>query len=167
MHLEVTQPRDIILLVFPCLCFSKSLLIKVFIILLPLTICLQPITHYLVKWRSQPYEESTWEIEVKFTKQLKLLEIKSSSRGFNWMVKLQDYFPILKRLSEWLKNSPQLILFCKNSCRANDCLQWFWEFVNLYRASDISRKKKIGRFRGIFAGEKSIFAEKSADFVGF
>ena len=134
---------------------------------MPLTICLQPITHYLVKWRSQPYEESTWEIEVKFTKQLKLLEIKSSSRGFNWMVKLQDYFPILKRLSEWLKNSPQLILFCKNSCRANDCLQWFWEFVNLYRASDISRKKKIGRFRGIFAGEKSIFAEKSADFVGF
>ena len=26
---------------------------------------------------------------------------------------------------------------------------------------------KIGRFRGIFAGEKSKFAEKSADFVGF
>ena len=27
--------------------------------------------------------------------------------------------------------------------------------------------KKIGRFRGIFAGEKSKFAEKSADFAGF
>ena len=26
---------------------------------------------------------------------------------------------------------------------------------------------KIGRFRGIFAGEKSKFAEKSADFAGF
>ena len=68
----------------------------------------------------------------------------------------------------------------------------------LFRASDISRKKKqnfagfsgansrkncpisrdfrgkkvkisgkIGRFRGIFAGEKSKFAEKSANFAGF
>ena len=49
-----------------------------------------------------------------------------------------------------------------------------------YRASDISRKKskiswdfqgqirgKIGRFRGIFAGKKSKFAQKSADFEGF
>ena len=27
--------------------------------------------------------------------------------------------------------------------------------------------RKIGRFRGIFAGEKSKFAEKSADFAGF
>ena len=27
--------------------------------------------------------------------------------------------------------------------------------------------RKIGRFRGIFAGEKSKFAEKSADFTGF
>ena len=52
-----------------------------------------------------------------------------------------------------------------------------------FRASDISRKKsqisrdfrgkkvkirgKIGRFCGIFAGEKSKFAEKSADFAGF
>ena len=49
------------------------------------------------------------------------------------------------------------------------------------RASDISRKKKskisrdfqgqirgkIGRFRAIFAGEKSKFAEKSAHFAGF
>ena len=48
------------------------------------------------------------------------------------------------------------------------------------RASDISRKKeqnfagfsgansrKMGQFRGIFAGEKSKFAEKSADFAGF
>ena len=47
------------------------------------------------------------------------------------------------------------------------------------RASDISRKKskisrdfqgqirgKIGRFRGIFAGKKSKFAQKSADFAG-
>ena len=51
---------------------------------------------------------------------------------------------------------------------------------NNNRASDISRKKskiqrdfqgqirgKIGRFRGIFAGEKSKVAEKSADFTGF
>ena len=71
--LRSPKHRNIILLVFPLLCFSKSLLVKVvidnFIILLPLTNCLQPITHYLVKWRSQPYEESTWEIEVKFTKQ--------------------------------------------------------------------------------------------------
>ena len=49
----------------------------------------------------------------------------------------------------------------------------------IYRASDISRKKskisrdfqgqicgKIGRFRGIFMGKKSKFAEKSADFAG-
>ena len=45
------------------------------------------------------------------------------------------------------------------------------------RASDISRKKKqnfqgqirrkIGRFRGIFAGKKSKFAGKLADFAGF
>ena len=48
------------------------------------------------------------------------------------------------------------------------------------RASDISRKKskisrdfqgqirgKIGRFRGIFAGKKSKFVEKSAHFAGF
>ena len=52
--------------------------------------------------------------------------------------------------------------------------------VALSRASDISRKKrkisrdfqgqirgKIGRFRGIFAGKKSKFAEKSADFAGY
>ena len=51
--------------------------------------------------------------------------------------------------------------------------------VALSRASDISRKKrkisrdfqgqirgKIGRFRGIFAGKKSKFAEKSADLAG-
>ena len=50
----------------------------------------------------------------------------------------------------------------------------------IYRASDISRKKskisrdfpgqirgKIARFRGIFAGKKSKFAEQSADFAGF
>ena len=49
----------------------------------------------------------------------------------------------------------------------------------LARASDISRKKskilrdfraqirgKIGRFRGIFAGKKLKFTEKSADFAG-
>ena len=48
------------------------------------------------------------------------------------------------------------------------------------RASDISREKKqnlrdfqgqirgkIGRFRAIFAGEKSKFAEKSVHFAGF
>ena len=28
-------------------------------------------------------------------------------------------------------------------------------------------REKIGRFRGIFAGEKSKFAEKVADFTGF
>ena len=52
--------------------------------------------------------------------------------------------------------------------------------ILINRASDISRKKskilrdfqgqirgKIGRFRGIFAGKKSKFVEKSADFVGF
>ena len=52
--------------------------------------------------------------------------------------------------------------------------------INLSRASDTSRKKsknlqdfqgqirgKIGRFRGIFAGKKSKFADKSADFAGF
>ena len=50
----------------------------------------------------------------------------------------------------------------------------------LYRASDISWKKskisrdfqgqirgKISRFRRIFAGKKSKFSEKSANFVGF
>ena len=48
------------------------------------------------------------------------------------------------------------------------------------RASDISQKKgkilrdfrgqicgRISRFRGIFAGKKSKFTEKSADFAGF
>ena len=53
-------------------------------------------------------------------------------------------------------------------------------FLCFDRASDISRKKskisrdfqgqirgKIGRFRGIFAGKKSKFAEQSADFAGF
>ena len=51
--------------------------------------------------------------------------------------------------------------------------------INLSRASDTSRKKsknsqdfqgqirgKIGQFRGIFAGKKSKFAEKSADLAG-
>ena len=50
---------------------------------------------------------------------------------------------------------------------------------NINRASDIFGKKskisrdfqgkireKIGQFRGIFAGKKSKFAEKSADFTG-
>ena len=39
-----------------------------------------------------------------------------------------------------------------------------------FRASDISRKKKAkfrGVFRGKFAGKKSKFAEKSANFAGF
>ena len=46
-------------------------------------------------------------------------------------------------------------------------------YDQIFRASDISRKKKqnfagkIGRFRGIFAGEKSEFAEKSANFADF
>ena len=64
---------------------------------------------------------------------------------------------------------------------------WFslhpWERIYsvwLFRASDILRKKskisrdfqgqirrKIGRFHGIFAGEKSKFAGKSFDFAGF
>ena len=41
------------------------------------------------------------------------------------------------------------------------------------RASDISRdfqgqiRGKIGQFRGIFAGKKSTFVEKSAHFAGF
>lgn len=32
----------------------------------PILLCLnlaQPVTHYLVKWCSLPYEESTWELE--------------------------------------------------------------------------------------------------------
>ena len=37
---------------------------------------------------------------------------------------------------------------------------------HITRASDISRKKKA-RFRGIFAGKKSKFVEKSAHFAGF
>ena len=53
-------------------------------------------------------------------------------------------------------------------------------FCTQSRASDISRKKskilrdfqgqirgKVGRFRGIFAGKKSKFAEQSADFRRF
>lgn len=29
-------------------------------------VCLffQPVSHYLIKWRSLPYDESTWEVEV-------------------------------------------------------------------------------------------------------
>ena len=56
-----------------------------------------------------------------------------------------------------------------------------YQFINLNigssilldRASDISQdfpgkiRGKIGRFCGIFTGEKSKFLEKSANFVGF
>ena len=60
------------------------------------------------------------------------------------------------------------------------CTLFFNLIFGTHRASDISRKKskisrdfqgqiceKIGRFREIFAGEKSKFAEKSANFAGF
>ena len=50
-------------------------------------------------------------------------------------------------------------------------IQGFWYFAEKKRK--ISRdfqgqiRGKIGRFCGIFTGEKSKFAEKSADFTGF
>ena len=61
------------------------------------------------------------------------------------------------------------------------CFSWrLYLRQGLIRASDISQKKskisrdfqgqirgKIGWFHGIFAGKKSKFAEKSADFAGF
>ena len=68
------------------------------------------------------------------------------------------------------------------------CKQGFWYFAkkkqnfagfsgaNLRENRPISRdfrekkvkiRSKIGPFHGIFAGEKSKFAEKSADFAGF
>ena len=37
-------------------------LIKIF----KICIYFQPVSHYLVKWRSLPYDESTWEVEVSF-----------------------------------------------------------------------------------------------------
>ena len=36
-----------------------------------------------------------------------------------------------------------------------------------FRGKKVKIRSKIGRIRGIFAGEKSKFAEKSADFAGF
>ena len=27
--------------------------------------CVQIVTHYLVKWKSLPYEDSTWELQVE------------------------------------------------------------------------------------------------------
>ena len=36
-----------------------------------------------------------------------------------------------------------------------------------FRGKKVKIRGKIGRFCGIFAGEKSKFAEKSADFAGF
>ena len=36
-----------------------------------------------------------------------------------------------------------------------------------FRRKKVKIRSKIGRFRGIFTGEKSKFAEKSADFEGF
>ena len=80
------------------------------------------------------------------------------------------------------------LLRCPNFfCTKRKMENWFslhpWERIYsvwLFRASDISRKKskisrdfqgqirrKIGRFHGIFAGEKSKFAGKSFDFAGF
>ena len=37
-------------------------LIKIF----KICVYFQPVSHYLVKWRSLPYDESTWEVEVSF-----------------------------------------------------------------------------------------------------
>ena len=36
-----------------------------------------------------------------------------------------------------------------------------------FRGKKVKIREKIGRFRGIFAGEKSEFSEKLADFAGF
>ena len=42
-----------------------------------------------------------------------------------------------------------------------------WPISRDFRGKKVKIRGKIGRFCGIFAGEKSKFAEKSADFAGF
>ena len=42
-----------------------------------------------------------------------------------------------------------------------------WPISRDFRGKKVKIRGKIGRFRGIFAGEKSKFAEKSANFAGF
>ena len=42
-----------------------------------------------------------------------------------------------------------------------------WPILRDFRGKEVKIHGKIGRFRRIFAGEKSKFAEKSADFAGF
>ena len=41
-----------------------------------------------------------------------------------------------------------------------------WPISPDFRGKKVKIRRKIGRFSGIFVGEKSKFAEKSADFVG-
>ena len=42
-----------------------------------------------------------------------------------------------------------------------------WLISRDFRGKKVKIRGEIGRFCGIFAGEKSKFAEKSADFAGF
>ena len=42
-----------------------------------------------------------------------------------------------------------------------------WPISRDFRGKKVKIRGTIGRFRGIFAGEKSKFAEKSAHFTGF
>ena len=42
-----------------------------------------------------------------------------------------------------------------------------WDFQGEIRGKKVKIRGEIGRFCGIFVGEKSKFSEKSADFAGF
>ena len=46
-----------------CTCISHSILVY----------WMQVVTHYLVKWKSLPYEDATWELEVQWIHSNKII----------------------------------------------------------------------------------------------
>ena len=106
----------------------------------------------------------------RFYQWIDYLKNETISRSRNWR-RIQSGISACVMSSEYFTRTPLYLVRLE-----------IFEWIKLLRsrASDISRKKsklsrdfqgqirgKIGRFRGIFTGRKSKFAEKSADFWYF
>ena len=183
MHLEVTQPRDIILLVFPCLCFSKSLLIKGFSL-----ITLFIASHNLLAANhTLPCEVEITALRRKHLgnwgkihKAIKTPRNKKFFQRFQLNGKTARLFPHIKKAVRVIKklsstyfvlqkflSSKWLLTMILRICQF---IQGFWYFAEKknrpiswdFRRRKVHIRRKIGRFRGILAEKSQI----SKDFQG-
>ena len=94
-------------------------------------------------------------------------KVEENSRTFQGKMEFKDFSRLCEPWFISLHKSGLLIFRGKKSKILRD-FQWqIRGEIGRFRGKKVKIRGKIGRFREIFVGEKSKFAQKSADFAGF